>query len=156
MTSFSPSQGQTNFEFKSQSNQISDTTPAYSDCYRFQVPDYQNVDKFRNRVVSNLIYYQTNYAVSSVAIFSLITFMNPFKMILGMSTMVICEGLTKYEVSITPAFLVFGLLYYSVEKQELVREMKRDHPTLVMLVTFLCGHFLIYQVMMTIDKLLQY
>ena len=113
------------------------------------MPDYQNVDKFRNRVVSNLIYYQTNYAVSSVAIFSLITFMNPFKMILGMSTMVICEGLTKYEVSITPAFLVFGLLYYSVEKQELVREMKRDHPTLVMLVTFLCGHFLIYQVMMT-------
>ena len=82
MTSFSPSQGQTNFEFKSQSIQISDTTPAYSDCYRFQVPDYQNVDKFRNRVVSNLIYYQTNYAVSSVVIFSLFTFMNPFKMIL--------------------------------------------------------------------------
>ena len=33
---------------------------------RFQVPEYQNMDKFRNRVVSNLIYYQTNYAVLSL------------------------------------------------------------------------------------------
>ena len=60
-------------------------------CCRFQVPDYQNMDKFRNRIVSNLIYYQTNYALSSVLLFSLITFMNPFKMLLGMSTMAICN-----------------------------------------------------------------
>ena len=60
---------------------------------RFQVPEYQNVDKFRNRIVSNLIYYQTNYALSSVLLFCLITFMNPFKMFLGMSTMTICNQL---------------------------------------------------------------
>jgi len=96
---------------------------------RFQVPEYQNVDKFRNRIVSNLIYYQTNYALSSIILFSFITFMNPFKMVLGMSTMAI----------------LFGALYYSVERQDQVKQMKRDHPTLVMMVTFLAGHFLIYQ-----------
>ena len=58
---------------------------------RFQVPEYQNVDKFRNRIVSNLIYYQTNYALSSILLFSLITCINPFKMFLGMSTMAICN-----------------------------------------------------------------
>ena len=40
---------------------------------RFQVPEYQNMDKFRNRVVSNLIYYQTNYAVLSLIFFTLVT-----------------------------------------------------------------------------------
>ena len=41
---------------------------------RFQVPDYQNLQKFQNRIVSNLIYYQTNYALSAMAIFGLNTF----------------------------------------------------------------------------------
>ena len=41
---------------------------------------------------------------------------------------------------------VFGLLYLAVERQEQVKEMKREHPTLVMMATFLSGQFLIYQV----------
>ena len=41
---------------------------------------------------------------------------------------------------------VFGLLYLAVERQDQVRQMKREHPTLVMMATFLSGHFLIYQV----------
>ena len=41
---------------------------------------------------------------------------------------------------------VFGLLYLAVERQEQVKQMKREHPTLVMMATFLSGHFLIYQV----------
>ena len=58
---------------------------------RFQVPEYQNMDKFRNRVVSNLIYYQTNYALSAIVIFAFITFMNPVKMALGLLTMILCR-----------------------------------------------------------------
>ena len=70
---------------------------ASNPCSRFQVPEYQNIDKFRNRIVSNLIYYQTNYALSSVLLFSLITFLNPFKMFLGMSTMALCNFTTNKE-----------------------------------------------------------
>ena len=84
---------------------------------RFQVPDYNNVEKLINRIVSNLIYYQTNYALSTVVIFSLITMMNPFKMFLGMSTMVVCKlqnhdinslGPISVVVSVRPPVLLGG------------------------------------------------
>ena len=97
---------------------------------RFQVPDYQNLQKFQNRIVSNLIYYQTNYALSAMAIFGLITFMNPFKMSVGILTMT----------------LVFGLLYYLDASQVQVKKVKKDHPTLIMLGTFLAAYFFIYLV----------
>ena len=47
---------------------------------------------------------------------------------------------------------MFGLLYYSVERQEQVRQVKREHPTLVMLATFFSGHFLIYQVTVSLSE----
>ena len=46
---------------------------------------------------------------------------------------------------------VFGLLYVAVERQEQVKQMKREHPTLVMMATFLSGHFLIYQVQSVVE-----
>ena len=125
---------------------LSEIKPSHLVCSRFQVPEYQNIDKFRNRVVSNLIYYQTNYALSSVLLFSLITFLNPWKMFLGMSTMAICKRNENKGIIFHLFCAVFGLLYLAVERQEQVKQMKREHPTLVMMATFLSGHFLIYQV----------
>ena len=97
---------------------------------RFQVPEYQNMQKFQNRIVSNLIYYQTNYGISALGIFGLITFMNPFKMSVGILTMA----------------LIFGLLYYLDASQIQVKKVKKDHPTLVMLGTFLAAYFFIHLV----------
>ena len=45
-------------------------------CSRFEVPDISNPDKWANRVVNNLLYYQTNYFISALIIFSLIRFVN--------------------------------------------------------------------------------
>merc|ERR1711934_1312008 len=95
---------------------------------RFQVPEYQNMQKFQNRIVSNLIYYQTNYAISALGIFGLITFMNPFKMSIGILTMA----------------LIFGHLYYLDASQIQVKKVKNEHPTLVMLGTFLAAYFFIH------------
>ena len=39
---------------------------------RFEVPDISQPDKWGNRVVNNLLYYQTNYFISALLIFSLI------------------------------------------------------------------------------------
>jgi len=97
---------------------------------RFQVPTYDNKEKFRNRIVSNLIYYQTNYAISSILIFSFITFSNPFKMLLGLITM----------------SLFFGLLYYFDANNHEVKKIKKEHPTLTMMGAFFCGFFFIYQI----------
>ena len=40
------------------------------------MPDISNPDKWANRVVNNLLYYQTNYFISALIIFSLIRFVN--------------------------------------------------------------------------------
>ena len=39
---------------------------------RFQVPNFQDLEKWGNRVYNNLIYYQTNYFLMSVALFILV------------------------------------------------------------------------------------
>ena len=39
---------------------------------RFDVPDTSDTGRWTNRVVNNLIYYQTNYFVSALIVFSLI------------------------------------------------------------------------------------
>lgn len=36
---------------------------------RFAKPDTKDVARWNNRIVNNLLYYQTNYLVSAVAIF---------------------------------------------------------------------------------------
>ena len=45
------------------------------------------MDKVANRIVNNLLYYQTNYLVASLLIFLLNIFLNPDQMILGLLTM---------------------------------------------------------------------
>eukprot|EP00092_Neocalanus_flemingeri_P068390 GFUD01083581.1.p1 GENE.GFUD01083581.1~~GFUD01083581.1.p1 ORF type:complete len:152 (+),score=42.20 GFUD01083581.1:97-552(+) len=97
---------------------------------RFQVPDFNNSDKLFNRLVSNLLYYQTNYFISYLVIFLLIGVLNPGKMLVGILSMAI----------------IFGLLYYLSNKQDQVKTMKKEHPTLVMMAAFCVGYFFIHQI----------
>ncbi len=34
---------------------------------RFSVPDVRNLDRLNNRIINNLLYYQSNYFASAVA-----------------------------------------------------------------------------------------
>lgn len=38
----------------------------------WKTPNFQDISKLNNRVVSNLIYYQTNYFVFGIALFLLV------------------------------------------------------------------------------------
>ena len=42
------------------------------DIHRFEMPDTNDPGRWTNRVVNNLLYYQTNYFVSALVIFSII------------------------------------------------------------------------------------
>lgn len=42
------------------------------DSARFQLPNLKDLDKWGNRVVNNLLYYQTNYFFTAVVIFILV------------------------------------------------------------------------------------
>lgn len=59
---------------------------------RYQLPQFDDFEKWGNRVVKNLLYYQTNYFALTGAIFVLIGLFHPGKM---------CLGIT----------ILFGLLY---------------------------------------------
>ncbi len=39
---------------------------------RFQVPNVKDLEKWANRVINNLLYYQTNYFVVLIAVFLLV------------------------------------------------------------------------------------
>eukprot|EP00088_Acartia_fossae_P002430 TRINITY_DN10985_c0_g1_i2.p1 TRINITY_DN10985_c0_g1~~TRINITY_DN10985_c0_g1_i2.p1 ORF type:complete len:190 (-),score=38.95 TRINITY_DN10985_c0_g1_i2:101-643(-) len=94
---------------------------------RFQAPDVKNVEKFFNRIVSNLLYYQTNYFASFLVMFCLVSMSNPGAMISAMLTLA----------------LVFGLLYYGSANNDKVREFKTAYPGFTMLGSFFVGYYLI-------------
>ena len=50
---------------------------------RFQLPNLKDYDKWGNRVVKNLLYYQTNYFLIFLAIYFLMILFNPLKIICG-------------------------------------------------------------------------
>ncbi|CAL8337151.1 unnamed protein product [Merluccius merluccius] len=52
---------------------------------RFSRPDHRDLAKWNNRVINNLLYYQTNYIAMAVAVFLLVGFLNPVGMFMGMA-----------------------------------------------------------------------
>ncbi|EDS36935.1 PRA1 family protein 2 [Culex quinquefasciatus] len=52
---------------------------------RFQLPNFQDFEKWGNRVVKNLLYYQTNYFLMGAAVFGLIGLIHPYKVVLGVA-----------------------------------------------------------------------
>uniref|UniRef100_A0A1B0FGC6 PRA1 family protein n=1 Tax=Glossina morsitans morsitans TaxID=37546 RepID=A0A1B0FGC6_GLOMM len=51
---------------------------------RFQLPNLKDFDKWGNRVVKNLIYYQTNYFLMFITIYGIMVIFNPFKIVCGL------------------------------------------------------------------------
>ncbi|XP_011193606.1 PRA1 family protein 3 [Zeugodacus cucurbitae] len=52
---------------------------------RFQIPNLKDVEKWGNRVVKNLLYYQTNYFLLFLGIYSLMIVLNPQKIFWGLT-----------------------------------------------------------------------
>ncbi|XP_050339511.1 PRA1 family protein 3 [Bactrocera neohumeralis] len=52
---------------------------------RFQIPNIKDVEKWSNRVVKNLLYYQTNYFLQFLVIYGLMIVLNPHKIVCGLT-----------------------------------------------------------------------
>ena len=59
-------------------------TKTFKICCRFELPDFSNQQRWMNRVVNNLLYFQTNYLLSFLLAFTLATLLSPGKMLLGL------------------------------------------------------------------------
>jgi len=96
---------------------------------KFEVPELTNPDKWSSRIVSNLLYYQTNYFVAALIIFVLACFFSPGKMFFAFLTLAI----------------LYGVQYYLAGNHVQVKTWKKNHPTVVMVATFILGFLLLYQ-----------
>jgi len=94
---------------------------------RFQVPNFGDLDKWAKRVKGNLVYYQTNYFLMALVIFSIVSFMHPGQMVLGM----VCTG------------GIFVGYNYLCKNQRFVADVKKNHPLLSLVAVFVCGYLLI-------------
>lgn len=92
---------------------------------RFAKPDVRDLPKWNNRVVSNLLYYQTNYLLVAVLVFLVVGFMNPFGMFTG-------------AVVVVSVFL--GSVWVG-ENKSVIKNFKKENPSvfvfLVMVVSYL-------------------
>ncbi|XP_067684958.1 PRA1 family protein 3-like [Haliotis asinina] len=95
---------------------------------RFQIPNIKDADKWANRVLNNLLYYQTNYFLTALIVFLLIGIIHPVKMVFGF-------------VAIAVAF---GGFVYCTNNQWRTRRFKRDHPLLSVLIILSAGYLVVY------------
>ncbi|XP_078103884.1 ADP-ribosylation factor-like 6 interacting protein 5a isoform X1 [Sander vitreus] len=94
---------------------------------RFAKPDGKDLAKWNNRVVSNLLYYQTNYLALAIVVFIVVGFLNP----LGMLTaMVVVSG-------------VFLGSVWAGENKAVISNFKRHNPTAFVIAVMVASYILI-------------
>ena len=68
---------------------------------RFQLPNYRDMEKWGNRVVQNLLYYQTNYFLMSIIMILVVTVLHPVKMACGGLTILLMYALFSFLMNST-------------------------------------------------------
>lgn len=77
------------------------------------MPDVRNLERWNNRIINNLLYYQSNYFASGLALFVIVGYYQPFQLFIGATV-------------VTLLFLGF---VWAAENQAAVRRFRRNHPT---------------------------
>lgn len=96
---------------------------------RFQIPNYREPERWTNRVMQNLLYYQSNYFVSAVIIFTVVGITHPQKFLCGMAALA----------------ALFAVFYYVSNQKAMASRFRRDHPLLSLTIIFSGGYFIMLQ-----------
>ncbi|MCJ8741321.1 hypothetical protein PDJAM_G00069400 [Pangasius djambal] len=94
---------------------------------RFAKPDMKDLTKWNNRVISNLLYYQTNYFATIIVVFLIVGFMNPLGMILGGAVV----------------SLVFMGSVWAGENKAVIKNFKKKNPSLFVIAVLGASYFLL-------------
>ncbi|XP_075879777.1 PRA1 family protein 2 [Nelusetta ayraudi] len=94
---------------------------------RFAVPDVRDLDRWNNRIINNLLYYQSNYFLSAVLLLLLVGYFHPFQLFVGA----------------TVVTLMFVGLVWAAENQAPVRRFRRNHPLLTVLAILLASYLFV-------------
>ncbi|MCJ8729321.1 hypothetical protein PDJAM_G00104810 [Pangasius djambal] len=93
---------------------------------RFAKPDIRDLPKWNNRVVSNLLYYQTNYMAMAVVVFLIVGFMNPIGMFTGAAVVV----------------AVFVGAVWAGDNKAVIKNFKKDNPTVFIFLVLFASYLL--------------
>ncbi|XP_032442529.1 PRA1 family protein 2 [Xiphophorus hellerii] len=94
---------------------------------RFAVPDVRDLDRWNNRMINNLLYYQSNYFLSALSVLLLVGYFQPIQMFVGMTV-------------VTALFLGF---VWVAENKAPIRRFRRNHPLLAVLAILLASYLFI-------------
>ncbi|XP_026188548.1 PRA1 family protein 3 [Mastacembelus armatus] len=94
---------------------------------RFAKPDFGDLAKWNNRMISNLLYYQTNYFAVALVIILIVGFLNPLGMFLGGAVVT----------------LVFMGSVWAGENKATIKNFKRKNPTLFVIGVMVTSYFLL-------------
>ncbi|XP_029991198.1 ADP-ribosylation factor-like 6 interacting protein 5a [Sphaeramia orbicularis] len=94
---------------------------------RFAKPDVKDLAKWNNRVVSNLLYYQTNYLATAIVIFLVVGFLNPLEMFTAMAV-------------VSAVFL--GSIWAG-DNRAAINTFKRQNPTAFIIAVMVLSYFVI-------------
>uniref|UniRef100_A0A6Q2Y1H1 PRA1 family protein n=1 Tax=Esox lucius TaxID=8010 RepID=A0A6Q2Y1H1_ESOLU len=92
---------------------------------RFAVPDIRNLERWNNRIINNLLYYQSNYFVSFLAVLGIVGYFQPFHLFLGA----------------TVVTLMFMGFVWAAENQAQIRRFRRNHPSLALCAILAASYF---------------
>ncbi|XP_018322569.1 PRA1 family protein 3 [Agrilus planipennis] len=95
---------------------------------RFQIPNVRDLEKWGYRVTSNLLYYQTNYFLTALIIFTIVGVIHP--------------------VQVAAGFIVTSVIFmafcYITNERATASQFKRKHPIISVLVILAGGYFVTY------------
>ncbi|XP_076640829.1 PRA1 family protein Jwa isoform X2 [Halictus rubicundus] len=91
----------------------------------FQLPNFNDFEKWGNRVVNNLIYYQTNYLYMSLSVMLVVGCLHPKELLLGA-----LSGAIMY-------------LFLLTEHEELCA-IRRQYPVVQTIFLIICAGFVLY------------
>ncbi|KAI0987028.1 hypothetical protein GJ496_006102 [Pomphorhynchus laevis] len=103
---------------------------------RWSMPDFNDLNKINNRVLNNLLYYQTNYFLMGFIMFLCVGYNRPYDFIFGLACLMT---------------LVMAFIYYSKNNQ-FINDLKQGRPLFVsgillmssLLICYTIGYMLIF------------
>jgi len=98
------------------------------DSAKFQIPNFKDLERWGNRVVSNLLYHQSNYFLLAFSIFIIVGILHPVRMLCGVLT--------------TP--LIFGLFAYITNQRTAAARFKQQYPIINLIIIFTFLFFIAY------------
>jgi len=98
-----------------------------TDQARFQIPPWKDMNRWSNRILANLIYYQTNYFVLILAIFLIVGVIHPKEFLIGFASVLV-------------VFLVFA---FATNRSPDAVQFKKKYPVVGLIVIGAAGYFLV-------------